>query len=43
MRLPKSPGAFQTTVIGRRAVSLGEGKQENIEIGRGELVPKDSQ
>jgi hypothetical protein len=42
VRQPNNPGAFETAVIGRRAVALDEGQQEMIELGPGELVQNDS-
>jgi hypothetical protein len=41
VRLPDNPGAFQTPLIGRRAVTIDEGKEEKIDMGAGELVQND--
>lgn len=41
VRVPNMPGAFQTPVVGRRAVMLAAGQEESIEMGTADLV-KDS-
>lgn len=42
VRQPNNPGAFETPVIGRRAVTLDEGQQEMVELGSGDLAQNDS-
>jgi RNA polymerase sigma factor (sigma-70 family) len=39
VRDANNPGAFQTPVVGRLAVTLAEGQEQQVEIGNGELVP----
>jgi hypothetical protein len=42
VRDPNIPGAVQTRLFGRRAVTLDEGKQETIELGNGDIVQNNS-
>jgi len=38
VREPNNPGAFQTPVVGRRRITIGEGKEAEVEMGPAEAV-----